>query len=109
MSKTLALAAGLMLAGTAAFAHSNEARLDDQAAMIEAGRRNGAITWSEGLRLRKEQAGIVRVKEVLAADGRLSHDDKRVLSRMQDEAEAHIVKESADRWHRLWWVPRFAR
>lgn len=110
MENMLALAASLLLAGTAtALAHSNEARLHEQSAMIEAGRQNGAITWSEGRKLRKEQAEIARVKEVLEADGRLSSNDKRVLYRMQDEAEAEIVSESSDRWHRLWWMPRLAR
>lgn len=110
MSKTLTLAAGLLLLGTgAALAHSNEARMDEQAAQIEVGRRNGAITWGEGRKLRKEQTEIARVKEVLEADGKLSREDRRVLYRMQDKAEDNILSQSSDRWHRPWWVPRFVR
>jgi hypothetical protein len=108
-TKTL-LTTGLVLTtATAALAHSNEARQMEQAYAIEDGRRDGSITWREGRLLRKDQIEISRVKSALEDDGRLSNSDKRVLYKMQDEAEARIAAEANDTWHRPWWLPRFAR
>jgi hypothetical protein len=110
MTKIIVLAAGFMVAtSAAALAHSNEARLSEQAGMIEEGRRDGSITWREGWKLRREQREIQRVKASLEADGRLSRADKRILFRMQDLAEGHIIGEATDRWRRLWWLPRVGR
>lgn len=102
-------AAALFATSAAALAHSNEARLAEQSAMIEQGRETGAITWREGRALRKEQAAIARAKADLETDGRLSRADKRLLFKMQDEAESHIASEASDGWHRPWWLPRVGR
>lgn len=110
MSRTIALAAALLLSSTAlALAHSNAARLDEQAGMIEDGRRSGEITWLEGRKLRKEQREIARVKAIFEADGKLTREEKRVLFRMQDQAGEHIEAEATDRWHRVIWLPRIGR
>jgi hypothetical protein len=110
MSKMLMIAAALLTVTNAtASAHSNDARLDEQAAAIEQGRRDGSITWREGRKLRKEQAAIERVQNELASDGRLSQREKRILHRMQDQSEGRIISESTDRWRRWWWLPRFGR
>lgn len=110
MLRLATLVAGLVIIGTiTADAHSNEARIEEQAAEIEAGRRNGTITWREGRELRKEQTAIAEAKETLEADGHLSRADKHVLFKMQDEAEEHIREEETDSWRRPWWLPRFGR
>jgi hypothetical protein len=104
------IAASLLIAGTAtASAHSNKARMAEQRNAIEQGRIDGSITWREGIKLRKEQADIARVKSTLESDGRLSRTDKRILFRMQDVAEGHIIAEKTDRWHRLRFLPRVGK
>ncbi len=110
MSKIITLAGVLLIATSAsAFAHSNDARLDEQAAAIEQGRRDGTITWREGRKLRKEQAAVARVQDELASDGRLSKRDTRILHRLQDQSEGRIVSESTDGWRRWRWLPRVGR
>ena len=107
MNRMLALAAGLLMAGsTTALAHSNEARQIAQRSAIEEGRQNGSITWLEGRKLRKEQAEIMRVEAELKADGHLSARDKRILHAMQDEAEGHIIAEQTDGRRRWRLLPR---
>lgn len=110
MTRLSALAAAALVAMTGtAFAHSNDDRLAEQAAWIEAGRQDGSITWTEGLKLRKEQREIARVKAEFEADGRLSPTERRVLHKMQDEAQANIQAETMDNVHRLSWLPRIGR
>ena len=110
MKNTGIIAALILIAGSAgASAHSNEARQDEQQDAIEQGRIDGSITWREGIELRKEQAAIARAKTALEKDGRLSGSDKRILFRMQDGAEGHIIAEQTDRRHRLWFLPRVGK
>lgn len=110
MSRLAILAAAAFAASSgAALAHSNDARLDEQHAWIEAGREDGSITWREGLALRKKQAEIARVKAELEADGHLSRADRRVLHKMQDEAALAIEQEASDGWRRLRFLPRVGR
>jgi len=107
MTRTIALAAVLLVTGTAgAFAHSNEARQIEQRLAIEKGREAGTITWREGRKLRREQADILRVERELMADGQLSARDKRLLHTLQNDAEAHIVAERSDRLRRWHFLPR---
>ena len=110
MTKIGFIAASMLIAGTvAANAHSNEARFEEQADVIEQGRRDGSITWLEGRKLRKEQAEIARAKSILESDGKLSRGDKRILFGIQDVAEDHIISEATDRRHRLWFLPRVGK
>lgn len=109
MLRILTLTAGLLAATTAAAtAHSNAARIDEQAMLIEQGRRDGSITWSEARKLRKDQAEIARVKALFEADGRLTRAEKRILFRMQDAAEARIEVEASDLQRRRF-LPRITR
>ena len=105
---TLALAL-LATSSAAAFAGRVDDRREHQYYKIEEGRQDGSITWSEGLKLRKEQKQISKVESVLKNDGYLSKKDRRILSKMQNKASHHIADESSDRWHRVWWMPRFGR
>lgn len=109
--KSLPLVATALLTMTngAALAHSNNIRQQEQLDWIDQGRRDGSITWTEGLRLRREQAVIAERKAEFEADGRLSRADKRELYEMQDRAEDHIAHEATNGWHRVWWLPRFGR
>ena len=99
----------LAASSAAAFAHSNEARRGEQYYEIEKGRQDGSITWTEGLKLRKEQRQISKVEEVLKSDGYLSRKDRRLLHKLQNKAAYQIESQSDDRWHRVWWMPRFGR
>lgn len=107
--KLMIAALATLASVSAALAHSNEARLDEQAAYIEEGRRDGSITWLEGRKLRKDQREIERVKAALEADGHLTREEKRVLYKMQDAAETHIETEANDARHRASWLPRVGR
>jgi Spy/CpxP family protein refolding chaperone len=101
--------AALAASSTLALAHSNDARQNEQADWIEQGRNNGTITWTEGIKLRREQREIARIEASMKDDGRLSRDERQTLHKLQDNAQNGIVRESADGWHRPWWLPRFGR
>jgi hypothetical protein len=105
---TLALAL-LATSSVAAFAGRVDDRREHQYYKIEEGRQNGSITWTEGLKLRGEQRKISKVEKVLKSDGYLSNKDRRILNKLQSKASHDIADESSDRWHRVWWMPRFGR
>lgn len=110
MLRIATLTAIIVIAGTlSSHAHSNGVRQADQAAAIEAGRQDGSITWREGRALRKEQAAIAQARETLESDGHLSSADRRILHKLQNEADANIALETSDRAHRAWWLPRVGR
>lgn len=110
MTRISLLAAGLLLAtSAAASAHSNEARFEEQADVIEQGRQDGTITWREGIALRKQQAAIAARRAQFLADGYLSRTERRELHALQDEAEASIVHEQNDGWRRLPFLPRVGK
>jgi Spy/CpxP family protein refolding chaperone len=101
--------AALAASSTVALAHSNDVRQNEQADWIEQGRNNGTITWSEGIKLRREQREIARIESSMKDDGRLSRDERHTLHKLQDNAQNDIVREASDGWHRPWWLPRFGR
>jgi hypothetical protein len=115
MYRVAAIAAGILVATSAsAFAHTPthseiEAREQRQLGEIEQGRQTGAITWTEGLKLRAEQRRIKQIEEAYEADGHVSTAERRSLHTLQDEARQDIVREQNDGWHRVWWMPRFGR
>lgn len=114
MNKLTLTAAGLLLATTAAAsagsATSNvDARMDRQAQSIEQGRRDGSITWREGLKLRAEQREIAKTEAQFLSDGHLSKSERRTLKNMQDEAGEHIYDSKHNSRHRPDWLPRVGR
>ena len=115
MNKIILIAAAILpLTSAAALAHTPthaqiEARQQRQLGEIEQGRQNGAITWSEGLKLRAEQKRIHDLEEAYEADGRLSRSERSTLTSLQNQARHDIVVEQNDGWHRAWWLPRFGR
>ncbi len=110
MNRTIPLALMLSIAAPAiASAGTVDDRMDRQTARIEHGRQTGAITWTEGIKLRAEQNRIARTKVALEADGYLSKSDRAKLAEMQSDASKNIRKESRDSWHRLWGLPRVGK
>lgn len=97
------------LAATEASANSASARQTYQLGEIERGRQTGAITWREGLKLRKEQREIAKVEANLKSDGHLSKRDRRELNKLQTAADSHIADKATNRWHRAWFLPRVGR
>ena len=97
------------LAATEASANSASARQTYQLGEIERGRQTGAITWREGLKLRKEQREIAKVEANLKSDGHLSKRDRRKLNKLQTSANQNIADKATNRWHRAWFMPRFGR
>jgi hypothetical protein len=90
--------------------HSDiEAREQRQLGEIEQGRQTGALTWSEGIKLRAEQRRIKNIEDSYEADGSVSKSERSNLKALQDQARQHIVQEQHDGWHRPWWMPRFGR
>lgn len=109
--KTISVIAAALILGSSAsaFAHSNQARQEEQRDVIEQGRMDGSITWREGIKLRKQQATIAQRRHQLLSDGYLSRKDRRELHKLQDKAEVAIEHEQNDGWRRLWWLPRVGK
>lgn len=112
MFKTVGLAVlGVVLTAAGAMAHESrfDRRQDRQLERIERGRETGSITWTEGLKLRREQRRISALKRHFESDGYISRRERRILRERQDEASGHISKEKHDGWRRAWWAPRVGR
>lgn len=109
MKKLMSVAIGLAVIFPTAASAGVYDRQTEQLGQIERGRQSGGITWREGLKLRKEQRDIAKVENELAADGRLSTRDRRILRKLQNKAEDHITYEANDNYHRVRWLPRVGR
>jgi hypothetical protein len=105
---SIALAA-LVAVPAVASAYTIEDRKAIQSYKIEQGRKDGSITWREGLKLRSEQRKIERTEAALKEKGYLTKRDRRELSQMQSNAAKHIYAEKNDRWYRAWFLPRVGR
>lgn len=106
---TVVALAALTALPAVASAHSNDARLTEQAGMIERGRQDGSITWTEGIRLRKEQRQIERVLADFMADGRLTQKERRIVHGLQNTAESNISAAIDNYRHRIGGLPRVGR
>ena len=108
-------AAGSLVALSAVFAGPASAydnvnqRQYRQDYRIEQGRRDGSITWMEGLKLRAEQRRIAQAEARFRSDGYLSPYERRTLSELQHQSSKHIQHERHDNQDRPWWLPRFGR
>lgn len=110
MIRTTALALAALVALPAmASAHSNDARMTEQAGMIERGRQDGSITWTEGIKLRQEQRQIARVYDDFMSDGRLTVQERRIVHQLQNEAQRNIAKSIDNNRHRVVGLPRVGR
>lgn len=110
MIRTTVLALTALIALPAvASAHSNDARMTEQAGLIERGRQDGSITWTEGIKLRQEQRQIANVYKDFMSDGRLTAKERRVLHRLQNEAQNNIAQAIDNYRHRISGLPRVGR
>ncbi len=80
-----------------------QAERERQRALVELGRHDGSITWTEKYSLAREQARIEQLERDALADGRLSRDEFRNLRQAQDDAARHIHTERHDNQVRGWW------
>lgn len=95
--------------GRYGFNNRFENRIDSQQSKIEAGRRTGDITWTEGIKLRAEQRKVMKLRRQLASDGRLSWRDRKRLRRELNRLERKIYAEARDSRSRVWWAPRVGK
>lgn len=110
MIRTTAYALAALIAFPAiAAANANDARMTEQAGLIERGRQDGSITWTEGIALRKEQRQIGRVYDDFMSDGRLTAQERRILHRLQNQAERNILRAADNSRNRLSLLPRVGR
>lgn len=77
-----------------------------EAARIEAGRRDGSITYFEGRALRQEQTAIARREAELRADGHLSRRERDELKQRLNTADRHIDATESNGRRRWWLLPR---
>lgn len=105
---TLALAALIAIPAVAS-ANTIDDRREHQAYKIEQGRKDGSITWREGINLRKEQREIARTENDLKDKGYLTKRDRIKLTKLQKEAAHNIRAEKNDSWRRWWLLPRVGR
>lgn len=103
------LAAAVATTSVTATAAGINRTQDRQLDRIEQGRKNGSITWTEGLKLRAEQKRIVNRKAQLKSKGYLTRSDRRELNSMQREASYNITKERHDAKRRPTWLPRVGK
>ncbi len=112
-SKTIILTLSALVASTslaAAYtAHDVDKRQSIQSQRIEQGRKTGKVTWTEGLKLRQEQARIARLEAIYKSDGKLDRQERAHLAKLQNEASKHIYNEAHDGWSRWSLLPRFGR
>lgn len=99
---TLAL---VVVSGGTSFAKSPrevvQTRQVNQQKRIAKGVASGQLTVKETVRLQKQQRHINRTKKrMLADDGRLDRQERRVLDRKQDRASARIYVNKHDRQKR---------
>lgn len=110
MNRTIPLA---VLLAVAAPALASAASIDDRRAWqgqkIEQGRKDGSITWREGIKLRKEQRDIARTESTFKEKGYLTKTERRQLTQMQNKAAHNIRAEKNDSWRRWWLLPRVGR
>lgn len=95
----LALAAGALVAGTAASAAGPvNTRQLNQERRIDAGKRSGKLTEAEAARLKAQQSRIrAEVAQMRAHHPQgLTEADKARLTAMQDEADAAIIGQKKD-------------
>lgn len=77
---------------------------------IEHGRRTGKITYTEGIKLRREQRRINALKATLKRnDGRLDRAERHVIRKLQRDASRNIRSEARDSRKRWRILPRVGR
>lgn len=113
-AKVVVAAIGAVLVTSSwAAAHTTSPAVDTrqaaQKSSIEYGRKTGAITWREGLKLRQEQSRIARLEAAYKADGNFDRQERKHIRELQLSASQHIRHEANDRWTRWSVLPRVGR
>lgn len=101
---SLALTAALLTAPAAVFAQSGATiyqRKDNQQDRISQGVRSGQLTAGETSRLEHQEAGINREERGMRAqdNGRLTRQDRRVLTRQQNQESHRIYRDKHNGFH----------
>jgi hypothetical protein len=99
-----AIAAGTIMAGSIATASAFDNRAENLTHRIEAGVRDGSLTWQESRNLRAE-LNAVRHGEYLADRGGLTATERRYLTRRYDSLSTRVFTMRHNRqhgWHRSW-------
>ena len=81
ITAALIVIVGLAWAGTASAAGPLKKRMKYQHYRIKEGVASGALTYREARHLRRHQRKIRKMRHHFLADGRLSHRERRILSR----------------------------
>ena len=107
MNRSIILAASLIAAmTTGTLADTIDDRQANHAERIRQARQSGQLTAHEVAKLRAEQGRIRELERHVKADGIVTHREARLMDRVQDAANRHIVKESRDSeraWYRRWY------
>ena len=118
------LIAGLMIAafaGAALTAPANawtateirkealERREAAQIEAIEAGRRDGSLTWWEKYRLVREHRRVQQLESQALSDGRITKDEYVAVKRAVADEANHIDAERHNESVRGWWWRTFVR
>lgn len=94
--KTLAAISICLIATSPAYAGHSKGRLIDrmerQQERIENGIESGKLTRREAKRLKKQQHRIRRLAHEFREDGRLSKDERRIITAKLDKASKRIWK-----------------
>jgi len=109
MNKIALIATALAATTVAANAASINGTQRRQLDRIEQGRQTGAITWTEGLKLRAEQKRITNKEARYRADGYLSRSERAELRSMQRQASQNITAKKYDAKARPSWLPRVGK
>jgi ABC-type glycerol-3-phosphate transport system substrate-binding protein len=112
----LAVMAGAAFAGPAAAKSATQIRQEAiekreaaQIDAIQAGRRDGGLTWWEKMRLQREQRRIAKLDARVMADGKITKSEYLDVKAAQNSAGAHIAHERHDSQVRGWWWRTFSR
>jgi hypothetical protein len=101
---SLALTAALVLAPAAAFAQSGATiyqRKDNQQDRISQGVRSGQLTPRETTHLERQEGRINREEHHMRSEdhGRLTRQDRRVLTRQQNRESHRIYRDKHNSFH----------
>ena len=114
LSLTLAITALVAIAAsTSASAQSAASRLEAREAKIEhryaASRRNGSVTYFEGLRVRRQLASYRALKQAYSRDGKLTRQERRLLSQKLRATGASLHASRTNGRHRSALLPQVGR
>ena len=112
----IATIAGVALAAPASAKSATEIRKEAlerreaaQVQAIEAGRRDGSLTWWEKYRLVREQRRVQTLEAQALSDGRITKQEYVSVKHAITDQAAHIDTERHNEYVRGWWWRTFVR